>query len=367
MNQNQAEFGNEECSPHEVNDWITRGGPLQIVDVREAFELAEGLLPGAVHIPLRSVPGEVPQQLDPELPLVVYCQHGVRSLQAIRYLRAQGWARAISMSGGFVEWVEADLEIANEPAGDEPEVAMSERYMSQLRLPEFGLEGQRKLLESKVLVIGAGGLGCPVATYLAAAGVGELTIVDDDEVSLSNLPRQVLFRTDEVGQLKAPLVAQKLMAINSDVRVKNVTSRLNSDNAEDLLSGMNVIVDACDNFETRFTVNDAAATLGIPVVHGAVHKFEGIVTTFHPRGGGPCLRCLHPEPPGAEECGSCAEVGVLGVLPGLIGMYQSLEVLKLLTGFGEPLIGEVMTLDTLNGDLRRFQLRPGVACHHSSL
>ena len=362
MNRDDAEFLNEECSPGSVGEWIAAGDPPQILDVREAFELIEGILPGALHIPLSSVPGEAPQKLNPDVPLVVYCQHGVRSLHAIRYLRSQGWSQAISMSGGFVEWLEADLPVHLPGAAREAELAAGERYTSQLRLPELGLEGQRKLLESRVLIVGAGGLGCPVAMYLAAAGLGELTIVDDDRVSLSNLPRQVLYRSEDVGQLKAPLAARALRGMNSDIRVNEITKRLDPENVRDLLSGMNVIVDACDNFETRFLVNDIAAELGIPVVHGAVHRFEGVVTVFDPGSGGPCLRCLHPEPPEPESCGSCAEVGVLGVLPGLVGIYQSLEALKLLAGFGEPLKGRVLTLDTLSGGHRVFQLPPNKSC-----
>lgn len=353
---NDAEFMEEECTPRRVSEWIAGEDPPQILDVREAFELAGGTLPGAVHIPLRSVPGEVSRQLNRKLPLVVYCEHGVRSLHAIRFLRSQGWGRAISMSGGFVEWLQEDLEVQSTGSGKEAEMAAGERYRSQLRLPEIGLEGQKKLLDSKALIIGAGGLGCPAATYLAAAGVGELVLVDDDQVSLSNLPRQVLFHTRDVGEPKAPLAANILRAMNPEIKVTEVPRRLDKGNVKELISEMNVIVDACDNFETRFIVNDAAAELGIPVVHGAVHKFEGLVTVFHPRQGGPCLRCLHPDPPAAEDCGSCAEMGVLGVLPGLIGIYQSLEALKLLAGFGKPLLGRVFTLDTLSGHHRIFQL-----------
>ena len=364
MNGNsEPEFTGEECTPRRVSEWLAGENPPQILDVREGYELEEGIIPGAVHIPLHSVPGEVARRLNPDRPLVVYCAHGVRSLHAIRFLRSQGWEKSLSMSGGFVEWLQENYQV--ESHGSASEVAAGERYRSQLRLPEIGLEGQRKLLSSKVLIIGAGGLGCPAATYLAAAGVGDLTLVDDDRVDLSNLPRQVLFHTRDVGEQKAPLAANALREMNPEIQVTEVSRRLNNENVNELITGMDVIVDACDNFETRFIVNDAAAKKGIPVIHGAVHKFEGIVTVFHPAQGGPCLRCLHPSPPSAEDCGSCAEVGVLGVLPGLVGIYQSLEALKLIAGFGKPLIGRVLALDTLSGDHRKIQLpiNKGCACN----
>jgi len=365
MNGNsEPEFTGEECTPHRVSEWLAGENPPQILDVREDYELEDGILPGAVHIPLHSVPGEVSRRLNPDLPLVVYCAHGVRSLHAIRFLRSQGWDKSFSMSGGFVEWLQENYQVESHASASE--VAAGERYRSQLRLPEIGLEGQRKLLSSKVLIIGAGGLGCPAATYLAAAGVGNLTLVDDDRVDLSNLPRQVLFQTRDVGEQKAPLAASALRGMNPEIQVREVSRRLNKENVNELISGMDVIVDACDNFETRFIVNDAAVKEGIPVIHGAVHKFEGIVTVFHPAQGGPCLRCLHPSPPSAEDCGSCAEVGVLGVLPGLVGIYQSLEALKLIAGFGKPLIGRILALDTLSGEHRKIHLPvdKGCECNH---
>ncbi|OUU23185.1 MAG: hypothetical protein CBC13_06195 [Planctomycetia bacterium TMED53] len=366
---NSTESGapSEECSIHQVSDWLAAGEPIQLVDVREEYELVEGILPGAIHIPLASIPGSAQEEIDPERLTVVYCQHGIRSLQATRYLRSQGWEKITSMSGGFADWLEASLSLESssetENRAEDWDATRNERYLSQLRLPELGLVGQQKLLQSRVLIVGVGGLGCPVATYLAAAGVGELTIVDDDSVSLSNLPRQVLFKTADIGSSKVSLAASTLREMNPDVKVIEHGERLDEKNATELISGMNVVVDTCDNFETRFTVSDAATKLGIPVVHGAVHKFEGLVTVFDPANDAPCLRCLHPIPPSNEDCGSCAEVGVLGVLPGLVGLYQSLEVLKILTGIGAPLHGELLTIDTLSSDQRRIKLQPLEGCY----
>jgi len=325
----------EECSIAQVSEWLAAGEPIQVVDVREPFELGEGVLPGSIHIPLAALPELVHGKLDPEIRCVVYCQHGIRSLQATRYLRTQGWTQTVSMSGGFAEWLEEGLSLECSEAPEGWDAVRSERYASQLHLPELGLAGQQKLLQAKVLIVGIGGLGCPAATYLAAAGIGKLTIVDDDDVSLSNLPRQVLFNTCDVDLPKVPLAASALRAMNSDVTVIECPERLTKGNAGRLLSGVDVIVDASDNFETRFTISDAATDLEIPVVHGAVHRFEGLVTVFDPARGGPCLRCLHPDPPSSEDCPSCADAGVLGILPGLIGLYQSLEVIKILTGAGE--------------------------------
>ena len=362
MTPNDMDAFPEELSPQQVEEWLRKNPGSVALDVREEFELADGILPGALHLPLSRVPEVTESMSHPDQPLILYCQHGIRSLQATRYLRQQGWGRATSMSGGFVEWISNGHPIQIPETASELDDEQRERYASQLVLPEFGMTGQQRLLKSRVMIVGVGGLGCPAAMYLASGGVGTLRLVDDDVVSRSNLPRQIIYKSRDVGELKVPLAASQLRAMNPGVTVEEHVLRLDTSNVMDLIEDVDVIVDASDNFPTRFLVSDAARNRGIPVVHGSVHRFEGMVTVFDPQKGGPCLRCLHPTVPDPDLCQGCAETGVLGVLPGMVGMYQSTEVLKILAQMGDPLLGRLLTIDAIGGTSREYRLNKAQDC-----
>jgi molybdopterin/thiamine biosynthesis adenylyltransferase/rhodanese-related sulfurtransferase len=329
-----------------------------VLDVREPEEYDAGALPSAVHIPRGHLESQVESKLtDKSKPVVVYCAGGVRSAFAARTLQELGYTDVVSMDGGFGRWKDEGRPWTT-PVTLTPD--QKNRYQRHLLLPEVGVEGQAKLLASKVLLLGAGGLGSPAALYLAAAGVGTLGIVDMDEVDASNLQRQILHNLDRVGDRKVDSAKKTLVALNPDVDVVTYDTRLSADNILDIIKDYDVVVDGADNFPSRYLLNDASVKLGIPVVHGSIFRFEGMVSVFHPRRG-PTYRDMVPEPPPAELAPSCAEAGVLGVLPGIVGSIQALEAIKLLLDLGEPLIGRILTIDTTDMSFRTFNLRPDPA------
>ncbi len=328
---------------------------VSLLDVREPDEYDQGAIPGAVHIPRGHLEAQVEAKLtDKNQPVVVYCAGGVRSAFAADTLQALGYSKVLSMAGGFGKWKDE-----GRPWRQPVTLTADQRnrYQRHLLLPEVGIEGQAKLLESKVLMLGAGGLGSPAALYLAAAGVGPIGIVDMDEVDASNLQRQILHNLDRVGERKVDSAKKTLVGLNPDVNVVTYDTRLAAENILDIMSGYDVIVDGADNFPSRYLLNDASVKLGIPVVHGSIFRFEGMVSVFHPLRG-PTYRDMVPTPPPAELAPSCAEAGVLGVLPGIVGSIQALETLKLLLDLGDSLIGRILSIDTTDMSFRVFKLRP---------
>lgn len=332
----------EEIGPAELAA-ILPSGPL-LIDVRGADELVAGMLDGARRVAPDAVVEAAAAAGEAGRRVIVYCATGRRSALAVARLRAAG-IRAQSLAGGFVAWKAAGLPWVIPGPGSLTPVQV-ERYSRHLRLEEIGLEGQERLRQARILIVGAGGLGSPAALYLAAAGVGTLGIVDGDVVELSNLQRQVLHTTDRVGRPKVDSAAVTLSALNPDVHLETHHGRLTGTNAADLLRGYDVIIDASDNFTTRYLINDVALDLGIPVVHASILGFEGQLTVFA-AGGVPCYRCLFAAPPPPELAPSCQEAGVLGVLPGILGTLQATEALKLVLGIGEPLIGRLLVFDAL--------------------
>jgi molybdopterin/thiamine biosynthesis adenylyltransferase/rhodanese-related sulfurtransferase len=326
-----------------------------VLDVREPDEYDQGALPGAVHIPRGHLEAQVENKLtDKTAPVVVYCAGGVRSAFAAKTLQELGYGEVLSVAGGFGKWKDEGRPWKT------PVVLTADqrnRYQRHLLLPEVGVEGQAKLLSSKVLMLGAGGLGSPSALYLAAAGVGTIGIVDMDEVDASNLQRQILHNLDRIGDRKVDSAKKTLTLLNPDVDVVTYDTRLDASNIMDIIAGYDVIVDGADNFPSRYLLNDASVKLGIPVVHGSIFRFEGMVSVFDPKNG-PTYRDMVPEPPPAELAPSCAEAGVLGVLPGIVGSIQALEVIKLLLGLGEGLAGRILSIDTTDMSFRTFKLKP---------
>src|SRR5688572_9932794 len=331
-----------------------------VVDVRERDEWAEGHIPGAVHIPRGSlesrIEGVVP---DRSQTVVVYCGSGSRSIFAAKTLEELGYENILSLAGGFTDWKRNGFPFELPRALDE---AKRRRYSRHLLIPEVGEEGQLRLLDSKILLIGAGGLGSPASLYLAAAGVGTLGIVDDDAVDASNLQRQIVHSTERLGESKAESAKRTIEALNPDVNVKTFPERLTSENVDRILGeGWDVVVDGADNFPTRYLLNDASIWHDTPVVHGSIYRFEGQITVFKP-GDGPCYRCLFPTPPPPELAPSCAEGGVLGVLPGIIGSLQANEALKLALGIGDPLVGRLLLFDALRTEFTEVALRRDPDC-----
>jgi molybdopterin/thiamine biosynthesis adenylyltransferase/rhodanese-related sulfurtransferase len=325
-----------------------------VLDVREPDEYQEGAIPGAIHIPRGHLESQVENRLtDKTAPVLVYCASGVRSVFAANTLQQLGYETVAEMAGGFNRWKDEGRDW-KKPASLTAE--QMNRYKRHLLLPEVGIEGQKQLLDSKVLLLGAGGLGSPAALYLAAAGVGTIGIVDMDEVDASNLQRQILHNIDRIGDRKVDSAKKSLTMLNPDVDVVTYDTRLSASNIIDIISGYDVVVDGADNFPSRYLLNDASVKLGIPVVHGSIFRFEGMVSVFDPKNG-PTYRDMVPEPPPAELAPSCAEAGVLGVLPGIIGSIQALETIKVLLGLGEPLVGRILSVDTTEMEFRVFNLR----------
>ncbi len=342
-----------EVTPAEAADQIAAGGTV-VLDVREPDEYEQGALLDVVHIPRGHLEGQVEGRIpEKSTPVVVYCAGGVRSAFATKTMQELGYTNVTSMAGGFGRWKD-EGRLWRTPVSLSAE--QKHRYTRHLLLPEVGVEGQAKLLGAKVLMLGAGGLGSPAALYLAAAGVGTIGIVDMDEVDASNLQRQILHNIDRVGDRKVDSAKKTLTMLNPDVNVVTYDTRLSADNIMDILPGYDVIVDGADNFPSRYLLNDASVKLGIPVVHGSIFRFEGMVSVFDPMRG-PTYRDMVPEPPPAELAPSCAEAGVLGVLPGIVGSIQALETIKLILGLGDSLSGRILAIDTLEMSFRTFNLR----------
>jgi sulfur-carrier protein adenylyltransferase/sulfurtransferase len=330
------------------------------VDVRERDEWDEGHIPGAIHVPRGNLESRIEAAVpDHSRHVIVYCASGNRSAFAAKTLEELGYDDVASLAGGYTDWKR------NGRPTQLPRVLAEEqrrRYSRHLLIPEVGEEGQLKLLDSRILLIGAGGLGSPASLYLAAAGVGTLGIVDDDAVDATNLQRQIVHSTERLGEPKAESAKRTIEALNPDVTVEVFQERLTSENVDRILGeGWDVIVDGADNFPTRYLLNDASVWHGIPIVHGSIYRFEGQVTVFKPQEG-PCYRCLFPQPPPPELAPSCAEGGVLGVLPGVIGSIQANEALKLALGIGDPLVGRLLLFDALAASFTEVTLRRDPAC-----
>lgn len=333
--------------------------PLAVVDVREPDEVAAGQLPGALAIPRGYLELRIEEQVpDKATPVVVYCAGGTRSALSAKSLQDLGYTHVESLAGGYNRWIDQGLPI------EKPRhlsAAQKERYRRHLIIPEVGEAGQQKLLAAKVLLMGAGGLGSPVALYLAAAGVGTLGLVDMDVVDLSNLQRQVIHGEAWLGKPKTESATARLRELNAETKVLAFNERLTSENVERIVSQFDVVVDGGDNFPTRYLLNDACVLLNKPNIHGSVFRFDGQVTTFVPRQG-PCYRCLYPQPPPPEMAPSCAEAGVLGVVPGVIGLLQAVEALKLILGKGQPLVGRLLTYEALSTKFTELKLRRDPKC-----
>ncbi len=335
------------------------GKAVVLLDVREKEEYREGHLPGAISVPR----GFLEMKMETEVPerdaeIIAYCQGGTRSLMAGVVMKEMGYTNVVSMTGGFGSWKQAGNDWAADRQFTPDQL---QRYSRHFILPEVGESGQSKLLDAKVLLIGAGGLGSPTAYYLAAAGVGTLGIVDDDVVDRSNLQRQILHTDDRVGMPKIESAELTLKGLNPDLNVVGYRERVDSSNVMRLFEDYDIIVDGCDNFPTRYLVNDACVFMSKPNVHGSIFQFEGQTTVFDPRSG-PCYRCLFPEPPPPGAAPSCQEAGVLGVLPGLIGSVQAVETLKLILGIGNSLVGRLLHFDTLSMDIKTLKLRKDPEC-----
>ncbi len=340
---------------------LRAGEDLILLDVREKDEWRQGYIPGAVHIPR----GFLEMQAESKLPdksarIVAYCAAGIRSAFAAKALSDLGYENVESANPGFVQWKDRGYPVEQPVKLTDTQL---ERYSRHILLPEVGEKGQKRLLESKVLLLGAGGLGSPAALYLAAAGVGTIGVIDGDVVDLSNLQRQILHGESRVGVPKVESGAERMRDLNPDVRVIPFEERLTSENVDRIFDAedWDVIVDGLDNFPTRYLVNDASVWKDIPVVHGSIFRFDGQVTVFWPKKG-PCYRCLYPEPPPPHLAPSCAEAGVLGVLPGMIGTLQATEAIKIVLGQGDPLVGRLLTYDSLKMQFRTLRLRRDAAC-----
>jgi molybdopterin/thiamine biosynthesis adenylyltransferase/rhodanese-related sulfurtransferase len=350
----------DEIDAGQARELLDSEDPPLLVDVRERDEWSEGHIPGAVHVPRSYLESRIEAAAsDRSQPIVVYCAGGSRSAFAAKTLEELGYENVSSLAGGFTDWKRNAYPTQLPRSLDEQK---RRRYSRHLLIPEVGEEGQLKLLDSRVLLIGAGGLGSPASLYLAAAGVGTLGIVDDDRVDETNLQRQIAHSTERLGEWKADSAKQTLEALNPDVEVVTYKERVTSENIDRILAdGWDVIVDGADNFPTRYLVNDASIWHDIPVVHGSIYRFEGQVTVFQPHEG-PCYRCLFPQPPPPELAPSCAEGGVLGVLPGIIGSLQANEALKLCLGIGDSLAGRLLLFDALTTEFSEVSLRRDPNC-----
>jgi molybdopterin/thiamine biosynthesis adenylyltransferase/rhodanese-related sulfurtransferase len=330
------------------------------IDVRRHDEWEQGHLPEALHIPRGSLESRIESRVpDRETPIVLYCATGERSAFGAKSLAELGYDHVASLEGGFTDWKRNGYPIVL-PTTLSPE--RRTRYSRHLLIPEIGEEGQLKLLESKILLIGAGGLGSPAALYLAAAGVGHIGIIDADIVDETNLQRQIAHSLNTLGTPKVDSAKARIEGLNPDVRVTTYRERLSSENIDRILDdGWEIVVDGTDNFPTRYLLNDACVWRGIPLVYGSIYRFEGQVTVFQPHEG-PCYRCLFPEPPPAELAPSCSEGGVLGVLPGIVGTLQTNEALKLAAEFGDPLVGRLLLIDALAGEFEEMRIKRNPGC-----
>ncbi|HLN88026.1 MAG TPA: molybdopterin-synthase adenylyltransferase MoeB [Candidatus Limnocylindrales bacterium] len=349
-----------EVTAQQVNELLKNNGKSPIVlDVRESDEWRQGHLEGAVPLPRGFLEIKVESAVpDKSSPIIAYCAGGVRSLLAAKVMKEMGYQNVSSMAGGYAAWKNGGFKWVQDFQYT-PEQLI--RYSRHFLLPEVGEDGQAKLLQAKVLMVGAGGLGSPSAYYLAAAGVGTLGIIDNDVVDISNLQRQILHANDRVGMPKVESAKKTLEGLNPDVKVIPYQAKLTSENIMEIIKDYDLVIDGCDNFPTRYLVNDACVLAGKPNVHGSIFQFEGQATVFYP-GKGPCYRCLYPEPPPAEMAPSCAEAGVLGVLPGLIGVIEALEAVKLILGKGDTLIGRLLHFNTLTMEINTLKLRRDPNC-----
>ena len=342
-----------EVSTAEADELRTAPGAV-VLDVREADEYEQGAVPRSLHIPRGTLETTIEMKVPAkDTPLVIICAGGVRSAFAAKTLAEMGYTDTVSVVGGFNRWKDEGRDWSM-PATLSAE--QRNRYKRHLLLPEVGETGQQELLDAKVLLLGAGGLGSPAAMYLAAAGVGTVGIIDMDVVDASNLQRQILHNVDRIGDRKVDSAKKTLTLLNPDVNVVTHDVRLGADNVMDILGQYDLVVDGTDNFPTRFLVNDASVKLGIPVVHGSIFRFEGMVTVFDPKNG-PTYRDMVPEPPPAEMAPSCAEAGVLGVLPGIVGSIQAIEAIKIILGLGDPLVGRLLAYDSLEQSFREYKVQ----------
>jgi len=349
-----------EASPQQVSELLKNNGKSPVLlDVRESDEWRQGHLEGAIPLPRGFLEIKVETTIpDKNTPIVAYCAGGVRSLLAAKAMREMGYQNVTSMAGGYGAWKNGGFKWVQDFQYTPDQLI---RYSRHFLLPEVGEDGQAKLLQAKVLMVGAGGLGSPSAYYLAAAGVGTLGIIDNDVVDISNLQRQILHANDRVGMPKVESAKKTLEGLNPDVKVIPYQAKLTSENIMEILKDYDLVIDGCDNFPTRYLVNDACVLTGKPNVHGSIFQFEGQATVFYP-GKGPCYRCLYPEPPPAEMAPSCAEAGVLGVLPGLIGVIEALEAVKLILGKGDSLVGRLLHFNTLTMEINTLKLRRDPSC-----
>jgi molybdopterin/thiamine biosynthesis adenylyltransferase/rhodanese-related sulfurtransferase len=349
----------KECDVKDVKALVDGSGKATVIDVREQDEYVQGFIPGSTWIPRGFLEARIEDKLpERDAPIILYCAGGNRSAFAARSLEEMGYTNVKSMAGGFSAWKRAGHK------AELPFVMSQEqqiRYSRHTMLPEVGEAGQVKLLRSRVLCLGAGGLGAPSSVYLAAAGVGTIGMVDDDVVDLSNLQRQIIHAQDRIGMAKVESAARTLSGLNPDVKVVQHRTRLTSDNILGILADYDLVVDGADNFPTRYLLNDAALKLGKPVIHASIYRFEGQLTSFVPNVG-PCYRCLYPSPPPPDMAPSCQEAGVLGVLPGIIGVLQANEAIKLLLGIGTSLAGRLLMFDALKTKFRELKLRRDPHC-----
>ncbi len=348
-----------EVTIEDVKAQMGNGAKPTLLDVREREEYREGHLEGAVPLPRGFLEMRIEETVaDKSAPIIAYCAGGVRSLIAARTLKEMGYEQVTSMSGGYTAWKNAGYKWVADRQFTQEQIT---RYARHFTLPEVGEQGQAKLLDAKVLCVGAGGLGSPAALYLAAAGVGTIGIVDHDTVDMSNLQRQILHTNDRVGMPKVESAQMTLNALNPDVNVVQFKERLSSENVIRIIKDFDIVVNGCDNFPTRYLINDACIMAKKILVDGSIFQFEGQVTVVDPNDG-PCYRCLFPEPPPPGAAPSCAEAGVLGVLPGLVGCMQALETIKVILGAGTPLVGRMMHFDTLSSEIRVLKLRKDPNC-----
>lgn len=357
----QAEI--PQLSHQQLAEQLTGGAAVTLVDVRSVEERAQGYIAGSIHLDRGYLEIKAERELtQKDAHVVLFCASGVRSLLAADTLRSMGYTHVASLSGGFDAWKAAGFDFV------QPQFLSAEqrrRYLRHLSLPEVTEEGQLKLLNAKVLCIGAGGLGSPILMYLAAAGIGTIGIVDNDVVDISNLQRQVIHTTARVGKAKTASARQFIEQLNPDCKVVEYNLRLSSVNALDLMQEYDVIVDGSDNFTTRYLVNDACVQLGKPFVHGSIFRFDGQMSVFQP-GKGPCYRCLYPMPPTPELAPSCSDAGVLGVLPGVIGLLCAVETIKLVLNIGRPLTGRLLSYDALHTRFRELNIQRNPHCTHCS-
>ncbi|MGY6499702.1 MAG: molybdopterin-synthase adenylyltransferase MoeB [Acidimicrobiales bacterium] len=361
LNQTKAEIREIDT---ETADAERRRPGVVVLDVREPDEHEQGALPDAIHIPRGQLESNIENRVtDKDAPVVIYCAGGTRSAFAAKTMQDLGYTDVVSVMGGFNRWKDEGRDWTT------PRVLTPEQrnhYQRHLLLPEVGEEGQLKLLDAKVLLLGAGGLGSPAALYLAAAGVGTIGIVDMDVVDQSNLQRQILHNLERIGDRKVDSAKKSLTLLNPDVNVIAHDTRLDASNVVEILSGYDVVIDGADNFPSRYLLNDASLKTGATVIHGSIFRFEGQATVFAPHDG-PCYRCMLPEPPPPELAPSCAEAGVLGVLPGIIGSIQALEAIKVILGIGDPLVGRLLAYDSLEQSFRTFKVRRDPNCPACSI